>query len=824
MRRFMLKGGVPLIVAGLLVACAEQRFRLGFEADTAPPTITIVNSGDTIDIQATREIVLQVDATDNLGLKTITISFLGGLILDTTITFTSANTSVSLEISLPQGINSTVGGLLTITATATDGNNNSTSTTGSLFIINLRALTVVLLSPTVGSVTSPDKQIPIRVLAAQQAGIQRVGWQAIGVVNAIDSAFYALPDTVNLYDTLTVPTATPAGTFIIFGFAVDSAGRRVSSVSVTVTVQLVVNDTIPPIVTFTVNQRAEARDSITVRAKDPSGITLIGWKALDTAGTQLSGKTTNFSGTLTDVTVTDNLNLLLTAAQLPALVVLKAWATDAAGNTDSARVDTLRTSPVLADSIIVVNGITRSLPAGGRVADAIYNPNSLGGAAPEGRLYLTNIDLDRVEVFNVSDTSFKTAIPVGSRPWGLALWPRDTVTGANGDTIIVANSGGTDLSIVDVFAGVQRRRHQLPIFRVQTAHSKIDPNTGLINQEITEYTVSDRPQYIGAVCRGAASCWPAGAGDVLIIYSTTPTQGQSAPLSLRNTVRWENVTNISRALPPQSHFMWEHAGAAFTSATDTLQIYVNRGPTVPEEKLIGALCGRIVTKLELAFLDTTFIRNSGNFARVIIGEGGSSGTPAVKFARAVSWDGTAGIVTNTCLDTAGTPIDFEVVDQGVAASLQVRSFIANTAIPVKSVGVNFNGLVNLVRADSVYVLDRNLRLKGLVSTGGANVGMDLNFIHDFDPNTGTSPSGLTNADRIAFVADSLPEIKVFDTFYFGQIASIPVRDPVIGPLRVAKLPSGVQILIGVTAKGVVTVRLPTVTNTFPSKRWAGGEP
>src|SRR3989304_1386693 len=159
MKRLVLKGGVSLVAAGLLVACAEQRFRLGFESDTANPLVTIVKSaGDTIDVQQTGKISFTVQASDNLG------------------------------------INSTAGGLINITATVTDGANNSASASADIFIINLRALTVVLMSPTVGSVTSPGKQIPIRVLAAQQAGIQRVGWQATGVVNAIDSAFYALPD------------------------------------------------------------------------------------------------------------------------------------------------------------------------------------------------------------------------------------------------------------------------------------------------------------------------------------------------------------------------------------------------------------------------------------------------------------------------------------------------------------------------------------------------------------------------------------------------------------------------------------------------------
>jgi len=801
------QGLLALVGASLLAGCAEQRFRLGFEADTQAPTVSIVKTaGDSMDVA--KGVQFTVSARDNLGLKTISISLRGGLLLDTAVTFTSAVTSVDVAVNLPQGPNSTVGGRITIAATATDGNNNSATATDSIFVINLKALSVTLVKPTPGAITAPGKQLPIEVLATQVSGIRMVGWEALGVVNAKDSAFYTLPDTARFQDTLTIPAAASPGSFQVSGFAVDSAGRRVGSSAVTVTVQTVLADSIGPVVTFSVGRRVEVRDSITVRAKDPSGIASVGWVARDVAGTVLGGKTTTLSGTLTDVSVTDNLNLALTAAQLPKLAIIKAFATDGAGNTDSARVDTLRVTPVRADSITVVNGITKPLPAGGRVADAVFNRN-------QNRVYLTNIDLDRLEVFDVSDTSFKTPIPVGSRPWGIALWPRSASAGTNADTVIVANSGGTDLSIVDVSLGQQRRRHQLPIFRVQTVHSKVDPATGVINQEITEYTVSDRPQYVGVVCRGGGTCKPGGAGDVVAVYSTTPTAGQTNPLPRRGTVRWENLTSAT----PQSHLFWEQAGATFTSANDTLQLFVNRGPSAPEELVLGALCGRVVNKQELGFLDTTFVRNSGNFSRVIIGEGGSSATPALAFARALTYDVSLGLQTNAC----GT--QSEQVDRGIAGALEVRSFIANTAIPVRSVGINFNGSVGLVRADSVYVLDQNLRLKGLLSIGGPNFGMDLNYNHDFDPNTGLSSSGsVTKDERVAFVASPDPQIDVFDTFYFGKVGSIPIRDPVIGPLRVAKLPSGEQILIGVTARGVVTVRLPAISNTFPASRWPGGQP
>jgi hypothetical protein len=637
------------------------------------------------------------------------------------------------------------------------------------------------------------------------------------VVNAVDSVFYALPDTVDLQDTLTVDSATAAGTFIIFGFAVDSAGRRVSSLPVTVTVQQVVNDTIPPVVTFTVPQRAEARDSITVRAKDPSGITVIGWKALDSLGVQISGQNHAYSGTLTDVSVRDNLNIPVAYA---GLVIIKAWATDASNppNTDSARVDTLRASPVLADSIIVVRGLTKTLPSGGHVVDAVFDRNN-------NRVYLTNWDLDQVEVFDVTDTSFQGAIPVGSRPWGIALWPRDTL-GNSADTVVVANSGGTDLSIVDVSLGRERRRHALPNFIAQTVEVQITNDQVVppaLQLKVADYDFSDRPQYLAMTCRvaGGTACSPT---NIIAVYSTAPTQAQQAVLQNRGTMRWENLTSAA----PQSHFFWEQAEKLPAPETDTLQIVVDRGPVLGSDILLGASCGRTVNLVELGYADSTFTRNSGNFTHALIGEGGTGNDPALDFARAINYNVTTGLTVTACptINLAGVLFTGrEEVDDGISPGIRVRDFLVNTAIPVRSIGVNFNGLTNLVRADSVYVFDEGLRLRGLIGATGVNAGMDLNFNHAFQAGTGgtpgTSGGSLDPNDRLAFMASEDPEIDVFDTYFWGLVARIPVRDPVIGPLRVARLGSGQQMLVGVTARGVVTVQIPAITNIFPANQWGG---
>jgi hypothetical protein len=146
----------------------------------------------------------------------------------------------------------------------------------------------------------------------------------------------------------------------------------------------------------------------------------------------------------------------------------------------------------------------------------------------------------------------------------------------------------------------------------------------------------------------------------------------------------------------------------------------------------------------------------------------------------------------------------------------VVDFISNTATRVKSIATNFNGLTNVVRADSIYYLDEGLRLKAL-SPDSSGHGMDMNVDHNFTPGGACSPTcGGTGptSNRILFAAGANPTIHIWDTFYGALIDSFPVRDPIIGPLRVAKDAGGRQLLFGITARGLVTVAIPAVTNPF----------
>lgn len=811
--------GALAAVSLLLAACGEQRLGLGVQRDTEPPAVVITKTaGDTMDV--TQNLRFGVGVTDNLGIKTVSIQLTGGYTATLDTTMRTAVTTLNLPINVDFPNNTSAGGWVYIRTTATDGNNNSSVARDSIFLTNIDALIVTLVRPAAGSIAAAGRDVLVQVNARQRNGVTKIGWTSAGVVVSSDSTLtIPAPDTnATFIDTLSVPSTATGGTFTVTGFAVDSLGRRVTTPAVTITIQSVANDTTPPNVTFNVLSRVEVRDSITVRATDPSGITLLGWVARDrSTNAVVGGDSLASGGTLTDVINRFNLNFSFTT--FPQSVIISAFAVDAAGNRAvDAKRDTTLLSPIRRDTVTVVNGITRPLPAGGQVVDGIYNRNL-------DEIYLTNIQLDRVEIFRVTDTAFVGSIAVGSRPWGIALWPRDTL-GANADTIVVANSGGTNLSIVNVQTGVRRqiRRHILPNFVVQGVVTTRNQTTGVLQIRVEEHDFSDRPQYLATTCRPSTGTTNCASDSIFAVFSTAPTPSQvSSRYANKGTVRWDQIgTGALR-----SHFFWEHAAQPPSPETDSLQVIVDRGPGTAPDTIVGAGCGRTVLVDELAFADTTFVRNSGNFTHALLGESGNSGA----FARSIGYNGTTGVARSVCpaITVLGVSFGGNIdEDFGISPSIRVQDFIGNTATRVRSIGINFNGRTNLIRADSVYILNEALRLQGLLQVPGGNAGMDLNFDHAFDAgcggtagSTGTtcSPNGLNPDQRLLFTARPDNSVDVYDTFFYGKVATIPLRDPIIGTLRVARLASGEQVIIGVTSRGVVVARLAPIANVYGARAW-----
>ena len=849
--------GAMVVLAAAVAACETARNPGGVQPDRIPPTISLSTTADTQQIAT--GLSFNVDASDNLGLKEILLTYSDPSITQTDTIFNSPVTSFNRGEHITFPANSGAGGFITIIGRATDGAGNFNEDTIVVFLSNVQALSVTLLAPTTGAVASPGRNFVVSVRGQQVGGIQRVGFTIVprtAVTDATtpptDSLVFTgtLPTDTTYTDTLTVVPSFTTGSFTVTGFAMDAGGRRQPSLSVTVTILSVATDNTPPVVSHSIPSRVEATDTITVRALDPSGIAWIGFRVDTvlsavppfTGITPARFDTVNVgAGNLTDVI--RKLSLGLTSLPTPVSVVVRGYACDLATARNCAfsqtstvitpaapRVPARAATPSNGvDTVVVVAGRTFALPLGGRIADAIFNANL-------NELYLTNPTRHRVEIFQVANSTFvASGITFGvGVPWGVALWPRDTL-GNYGDSIVVADAGGTQLAIVDVRTAVRQLqwRQDLPNFLVET-YKVLRVNGGTIEQ-ILVHDVSDRPQYVATVCRsgGGTACHQ---DSIFAVYSTTPTQSSTSPFAGKGTLRMEKLVSPTSGFLPFGHLFWE-IGATFAStSTDTLRIEEVRRTS--RQVILSACRGISIDLPTFGLGDSTYARNSGNFTHAFVGEGGNISTA---FARVMAYDARrqilgVGTVNSSCVNPAAGRTTLaqgeDHEDLGMSPGVHVSDFISNTGIHVSSIATNFNGRTNVVRADSIYYLDDQLRLKATSCTLASNLasclmgapGMDMNYLHDFSPGGACNPNCGTGTDkntRLLFAARPDASIDVFDTFDGGQLLSggvpvtIPIRDPIIGPFRVARDATG-QLLFGITANGLVMVRLPTLVNPNPA--------
>ncbi|HEX9606367.1 MAG TPA: hypothetical protein VF962_03980, partial [Gemmatimonadaceae bacterium] len=451
LRRGLAMAAVAAFIS-LGVAACNDTTSIDPQRDRIPPTVTLTannGSADTV-------IAFSTHAKDNLGLKTIHVQAIGavGFIFDTV--FTSAVTDIQLPFNLFASRAVPAGTPVTITAFAVDGAGNSSKIdTLRMATGNVPPPDVKIISPTSGSSAVVGKSILVTVSGKAPLKVLSLGLTTTGPVIRNDSVLFSSPlrDSITMQDTIAIPLNASTGTITITPFLRDSVGQRATGPSITITVQTASQiNSVPVVNQFCVGntafdnacghtRRVEVGDTVHVEADDPSGISQLGYEVRSTPGGPINDSLTFVSnGQLTFQPHTFSMKLPYTT--FPTTAYIQVFARNSNGVRSYAK---LASGVDRIDTVTVVAGVTRFLPFGGQVADAMYHPG-------KDRLYLTNIARNEVEVFNLADSSFKAPVIVGSRPWGLAGWPRDR-TGTMGDTILVANSGGTNISFIDLNAG-----------------------------------------------------------------------------------------------------------------------------------------------------------------------------------------------------------------------------------------------------------------------------------------------------------------------------------------------------------------------------------
>ncbi len=808
-------------------------------SDTAKPVVSIALPATAgLPVTIGDSVLVRVQVTDNRGVQSVTLTGVAHRGVDSLGTGVDVQRFGSKTSTMPAPLTSdttfsrylipiasdSTSETVYLVVSARDAAGNSGVDTITVSIVG--GPIVEMIRPSDGAQTARGKSLIVEVRAIDPQGVLLIGYDVSGAFTARDSAFFApvngnLADTAAFVDTLLVPVGAPLGTLTIVPFALDSASDRSgTNPGVTITVSSTAADSTPPTVSFSIARRVETDDTLIINATDAGGIRRLGFTATLLGGAQLSADSSADDPTavLSDVTQSFSLSLPVPPAiRFPAQVVVQAFALDSASNRALS----------VAETLTVVAGKTYPLPVGSVIGDAVFNAN-------RQELYLANTTYDRVEIFSLASASFVAYVPVGSRPSSLSMMPRDTM-GNYRDTLIVANSGGTNLSLVDLVNRQELRRHRLPNFQVQTLKTAVNSGGG-VDIILTSFEFSDRPFQIAPLCVNYIDA-SGRCGRVRVVYSTTPTPGQSSPFANRGYLAWSELDTAGTVGLPV-HLVYEYSA----SGRDSLQIIAVRD-TMPgqllRDTILGGGVGRLITISDLPFRENSFVRASGDFLHALVGEGGS-----VEFARALTYDARPAafirdsVFGGACL-LVGSALKCDGLrDPGVSDIVQVSDFVTNRSAQVTSVAINYNGRTNLVRADSIYAFDYVLRQTGIMQISAANraVGMDFHPCNNFDATTRTSTplvgcaASYTPSERMVFAARPDSSLEVFDTYFYGRVTDttstasaipIPIRNALLGPVRVASV-TGQTVLFGFTTQGLVVVNLPTVVNSlFPTPTFTG---
>jgi hypothetical protein len=624
-------------------------------------------------------------------------------------------------------------------------------------------------------------------------------WQT-PIVFDTTASYAGSPQQVDFFGSVLVPANAPArGCILLTPSATDANGIPGSSQGHIVFVRSSASP--PPIVKQEVPPRAEVIDTVIITATG-SGIRSLGF-VVDTVGGEVRRDSVVFAPPYSSpqrVSLSLNLNPALQGRK----VAVRSFAYDQDGVQAWSVPMTASTPQINAgaahvDSALVVHGRTYTLPRKGIAGDIAVDTT-------RGHVFVSNTKFNRLEVWQGLNQQFDPfGVAVGSEPWGMAI-------GNDPNVLLVANSGGTNISRVDINQTDPRQIREILGSRILTRNTYLfvvqeerDANTGKVRLSLMgPFSYSDRPQYVQQSAGGR------------IYYSTKPTQ--TAPAG---TIRWLDpnlavpdprqiwqygtatgsvntyvIFNVDSAeviqLPatdvrPDTLVLWDHPyGTASTLALE------GRGPTtVQAAAALGASSDvEVVAGLDhnsLALTDTTFVATSGDRIWVAFGEGNTAGR--------------AGRVMLVKDDVGPQP---GVFSPGVT----VKDLIDNAAEPVFGLGLDRLGKTLLVHGAQSYFAaiedPFHLRLQGKYDSFDAGAGVA------FHPNADGVAS--PEPERVGFVASANGTIEIVDAAYYVSRGKINIKGTMYGALRASlpfptDAPNVVLKLFGLTPEGLVVIDL-----------------
>jgi hypothetical protein len=414
--------------------------------------------------------------------------------------------------------------------------------------------------------------------------------------------------------------------------------------------------------------------------------------------------------------------------------------------------------------VVAVRGETVLLPSPGLIADAVVDP-------VRQRLYLSNLTHNRLEVLDLGTTQFMSPVEVGSEPWGLGL-------NRTGDTLFVANSGGTNISFVPLSSLTEDTGRRLKTPNEVLYQIEVVKDQELRTRYLPSFVdFSDRPQFLAQDYTGR------------ILYSTVPTV--AGPLG---TIRYvdSNPDPGSTSDQPEVYFLFTTDAVTPTEGTwaianiDSLKVFVDPAgvgsdkialfdhkPGYPSQLILSdtTVLEQAVSDIQakgsdilatpgrwnpdvLGLSDTTYVSVSGDRHWVAFGEGARS--------------------------PAGRIILYDAANRVVSRAINVVDLVNNASERVTGVDLNYDGTFGIARGvDAAYFFNNDLRLQGLFAPGVAG-----------GAGAALQPIAQPVVPALAYVGANDESIKIIDTLHFLQRGDIPIRDDLVGPLRAAApLPS-----------------------------------
>lgn len=796
--------------------------------DEAPPTVMLDTPRDGATLPTGDSLFVRVNLSDNGGITSITLAGFSrrgdpDLGTDTIVqrfvsksaTFDSAPKDTTFMRFLRPTADSTSENAF-IVATAVDVQGNVSADTSRIILGGPK---VDLLNVEDGQEILSGRSLAVRIHASDPQQLLSVQLEVSGAIDTVLARAFAPPvDSVTVDTAFVIPEGL-TGEMTLVASARNTLDVRGESAPVLLTiVEEEGGDEIQPqgSVTATAPSRMELQDSVFVEVTgrddtQGSGVALAGYTVLAISPSR--GDTLVMTGERTftpprtgnvsqifsfppfnvdQLSLPDTLNFDITGYLIDAEGNCGAFVTDTTGVLDCGTLTVGGQTVTVAEAVAgqrltrsIVDGKTVFLPQGGTIADAVVDPDP-----QRPFLILSNIDRDRLEIFDLLDEEFGRAVLVGAEPWGLAFNRFHT------DTLLVANSGGTNVSRVFMASGdpndagrgedVQRR--------IKTPNDVLTVVSLEVGQDSREFLFtyldfSDRPQFVAHDSVGR------------IVYSTKPTSA-STPGTIRMAdqgpagdgtpyERTEVAIFFEYALPdalsPQED-TWSFArvdsiGVGIDPETEVSGLYIcDHPPGFPSqvqctdpESLFPELLDNAMRELvptsdafaesgawdvdELALTDTTFVAASGDGGWVAFGEGASSPT-----GRVILWN-------------AGEP--------SVTRGVPVSDLVNNASERVFGVDLNDDGSLGAARGSQAYMFTNDLRLQGVADLPSGGAGIAFHPLHHnaadantlfYEPNT-----------HLAFAGTGDGTIDIIDTFHFFRTGRIFIRDVVVGPLR-ASLP------------------------------------